>query len=557
MNRPAFVRGVAVVGVAVLVAALLVGEGVRDGLPVGTRTVDADGTWWFQWWVADAWRTGGSLMHTDRLFFPFGKDVLVHTGANVLDALLVAPFRAPLGPTGSWNLLVAAVIATNALVAGAVASRGGVAAGALGAVLGGLHPVLLHEIGQGRPTQAVVAPLVAALALGDGALRTGGTARLLAAGGLLALQGWFYWFYGLFGALALTVCAYTAFWRAPPGSRRTVVMRAALVLGVAALCAAPVAGPLALAAVRGEAPGLLDLGRLWREQVSYTQEGDAVPLTVLAGWGEAGIPRAAGFAPDGPVLTLGALLLAAAAPGRWRVCAVFAVLFAFGPALAGVPNPVFYAVTALLPPLARLWWPVRALVLLVPIAVFGLAHLGRHAGAGRAARVAAALLAVALIAEPVARGAVPLGTWSPSVPPSVALLAEAPRRAAVVLPLAQDQTALLYQAATGAPLLNGMYERTSAFVPPQIRALHDENSFLRSLSRALVDPRADLGFTEADRNAFVELGYGWIVVRRTALGAPEGPRARVAVRRLREMLGAPRAEDDAVFVWELPSAGSR
>jgi hypothetical protein len=69
--------------------------------------------------------------------------------------------------------------------------------------------------------------------------------------------------------------------------------------------------------------------------------------------------------------------------------------------------------------------------------------------------------------------------------------------------------------------------------------------------------RADLGFTEADRNAFVELGYGWIVVRRTALGPPEGPRARVAIRRLREMLGAPRAEDDAVFVWELPSAGSR
>jgi len=358
-------------------------EGALTGAPVGEGTVDAIGTWWFQWWVADTLSSGASFLFTDLLFYPFGKDVLAHTGANVLDALMIAPVRIGLGPADAWNLLVAGVVATNALAAGAVARRGGALPGVLGALLGGLHPYLLHELGQGRPTQAIVAPLIAALVLGDAGIRAGGIGRLVAAGVLLALQGWFYWFAGLFGALALGVLGAAAAWEAGP-RRAVAVGRLLLSLAVAAALAAPVAGPLALSAARGEASGLIDVSRWIADGTTVTREGDIVRLTVLGGSGEAGVHDRRGFLADGPTIGLGVLLIAALAPWRWRIIGLLALFFAFGPSVGGVTNPVYVAVAALCPPLARLWWPVRALALLVPVAVVGLASLGRARREGSA-----------------------------------------------------------------------------------------------------------------------------------------------------------------------------
>ncbi len=547
--------------VAIGLAACVVVEGALAGAPVGEGTVDAIGTWWFQWWVADTLSTGSSFLYTDQLFFPFGKDVLAHTGANVLDALLVAPVRLALGPVAAWNLLVAAVVATNGLAAGLVARRGGALAGVLGAILGGLHPYVLHELGQGRPTQAIVAPLLGALVLGDTGLRRGGIGRLVAAGALLALQGWFYWFAGLFGALALAVLGAGAVWDARP---RGVVSagRLLVALGVAAALAAPVAGPLAVSAARGEASGLIDVSRWLADGTTVTREGDFVRLTVLGAAGEAGVLDRGGFLPDGPILGLGVLLLAALAPWRWRIVGLLALLFAFGPSIGGVTNPVYVAVAALCPPLARLWWPVRALSLLVPVAAVGLAALGRARRTDAPGQFAAALrrvptaalgigLAVVLGGEVVARGLLPFGTWQPRVPEGVAVLAESPKGAAIVLPWGYDQTPLLYQTTTGVPLFNGMYERTAAFVPDALRALQRENGFVSALMVVPVDPRAVTPYTEAEKAAFVALGYRWVVLRRAATGPPDGARARGVLRRLTQMLGAPRVQDADVYVWDL------
>lgn len=558
MSRPG-PRGAAwaVVAVAAVATALTVAEGAATGAPLGHGTIDAIGTWWFQWWVADAVTTDASLLHTDRLFFPYGKDVLAHTGANLLDALLVAPIRATLGPVAAWNTLVGVIVATNALAAGLVARRGGVWTGAAGAALGAFNPVVLHELGQGRPTQAILAPLIGALVLGDAGLRRGGAGRLVAAGALLALQGWCYWFSGLFGALALTVLGLSGVVgaaRASDGtaSARAVLGRLAILLFVAAAVAAPVAGPLALAAARGDAPGLLDVARWWTDGVVVTREGDPVRLTVLGGLGEAGLAGRGGFASDGPVLGLVALGLALAAPGRWRLVAVLALVLALGPTVAGVPNPVYITLAMICPPLARLWWPVRALTLLLPVAVVGLSALGARARTSlRGEGVLAGIVAVGLVLEPAARGLLPLGTWRPEVPAGISVLAEAPEGAAVVLPWGHDQAPLLYQAETGAPLLNGMYERTAAFVPAALRALQRDNTFLAALILAPVDPRADLAYADADRTAFVALGYRWVVLRPAALGPLDGPRARGALRRFRQMLGVPRVDDADVIVWDL------
>src|SRR5687767_8480568 len=154
-----------VLAASAVLGVVLVGPAAVDGALAGAANVDAYGTWWFQWFVAEALAAGRSLARTDLLFFPWGKDIFAHTGSNVADAALVAPVRWLLGPAWAWNALYFAAIAGNAAAAGlALLFRGAGRAGALaGAAVAGLHPYVLYELGQGRPTQALLAPLLVAL----------------------------------------------------------------------------------------------------------------------------------------------------------------------------------------------------------------------------------------------------------------------------------------------------------------------------------------------------------------------------------------------------------
>ena len=84
--------------------------GAPTTLAAGEARVDALGSWWFQWLVERAIFHGESLLHTDTLFFPWGKDILRDTGANILDAALIAPARLAFGAAVAWNLLYLSLI---------------------------------------------------------------------------------------------------------------------------------------------------------------------------------------------------------------------------------------------------------------------------------------------------------------------------------------------------------------------------------------------------------------------------------------------------------------
>ena len=47
------------------------------------------------------------------VFFPYGKDIYGHTGANILDAILAAPLREWMGPTLSYNVFILLSLAFN------------------------------------------------------------------------------------------------------------------------------------------------------------------------------------------------------------------------------------------------------------------------------------------------------------------------------------------------------------------------------------------------------------------------------------------------------------
>jgi hypothetical protein len=517
----------------------------------GAATVDTYGTWWFQWWVADAAARGVSPFQADVLFFPWGKDILTHTGGNLLDVAALLPVRWVLGPAVAWNTLVFAAIVTNALAAGAWARRlgGGLAAVLLAQVLVGLHPFVLNELVHGRPTQAILAPLLLALAFGDHAMRTGSWRDTARSAGFLALAGWIYWYAASFGALALCVLALSSLGKARPFGARTLT---GVGFGSLLLCA-PLVVPLVLALTRGEVPGLLPLDRWIAGVQDYTNaQGGGIQVATLAPTGVATLHSGRGEVAEGVVLGLVGVLLALAAPRRWIGVGLFALAVAVGPFPFDLRNPVYLGLVTALPPYERLYWPVRAVAVLAAVGVVGIvAGLGRVPERWRVG--VAALVGAALVGEGLARGTLPIGRWRADVPEAVACVSEG-GGAGLVLPYGVDQLALVWQSVHGAPMLNGMAERSASLVPAGQRALRTENGWLRAVLTLPADPRADVAWTEAEKAAVAALGYRWVILRPDALEEEGGrisaqSRARAAKRALVPLLGPPVLDREDVVIY--------
>ena len=125
---------------------------------LGSDHVDMWGTHWFYWMFEQRLLQGEPFAHTDLLFYPWGKDVYLHTGGNVLDALLAFPFRWSLGDTLGFNVFVLAILTTNGISGGwLVHSMGaGLVASVVVGILAALQPYVLAELAEGRLTQSIL-----------------------------------------------------------------------------------------------------------------------------------------------------------------------------------------------------------------------------------------------------------------------------------------------------------------------------------------------------------------------------------------------------------------
>lgn len=537
---------------AILLGLVVVGGALANPTSwlAGESNVDAWGSWWFQWWVAHALGNGVSPMHADVLFFPWGKDILRHTGGNVLDVALLTPVRWLLGPQVAWNTLVFAAVATNAWAAGHHAKRlgAGLAVVLVAEVLVGLHPFVLHELRLGRPTQAILAPLLFALAWGDDALRTGDRRVTAGAAAMLALTGWFYWYAAAFGAIALGVLALAGPLRGTGGLLRRLGTYTAIGAGSFVLTS-PLVVPLGISLMRGDVPGLLPLDQ-WIAGVQdfTTAEGTSVRISTISQTGGAGLLSAKGWEQDGFVLGLATVLPMLLAPRRWIAVALVTLAIAAGPFPLGVQNPIYLLFVEVLSPFERLYWPIRAVAVLASVCVVGIAAVERLPPVAR--RLALAGLVVAGVAEPLLRAGFPIGRWKVEIPEALDCL----EGAGVVLPYGTDQLPLVWQTLHEAPMLNGMAERSKSLVPAEQQSFRADNTWIAALLRAPADPRDETEYTEADKAAVAELGYRWIVLRPTELletGSRASPRDRLrgTLRRLRTLAGAPVLETDDVVIY--------
>lgn len=579
---------VLVCAVAVALLALVFGPGLSawGTAYVGADDVDTWGTQWFYWVIGRRILEGEPVAHTGLLFHPWGKDVYLHTGGNVLDAAMALPFRFLLGPQLGYNVFVLAVLLANGLGAAALCRELGaprLGAGLLGALVV-VDPYTLGELEGGRPTQAVLVFVFLFWRDWLRLARGGSWGVALRAGLWLGLTGLCYWFYAIFGAMAALLTAPVLLL----GQPRMVPLFGRMVVAglLSATVALPLAWPMLQALGAQQVPGMLALDQLTATPPTLvTREGWDVGLHVLEP-----VSRRIGFIfGDGEVLrfvadhrAMSTPLLVAAVLGlvlqrdRRSVALgcvlVLGLLLATGPQLGpdGPVDFIYIGLTEAIGPLRRLWWPSRALVLVVVAGVAGaallLARLEKRPGV---AAVVAGLLVGSAAVELHASGPVPLSMASAEVPDVYRCLASAERGALIELPYGGKPARLHYQAVHGQPLFGGMLEDNPVFAPSDHVALREDNTWLLALFAAF-EPggRSGKGASEvrleADRAALGELGFRYVLVdhqevraRLEAIGNIKGAQRQVRMVRVRMsgLLGSA-AYDDGTHALYLPWGGS-
>ncbi len=576
---------VILVALAVVAACLLWWAGPRLGSHfIGIPAVDHHGTQWFYWLVDQKWREG--LAHTELLFHPWGKDLTLHSGANLLDAWLALPLRRVLGPVAGYNIFLLSGLAFSGWAFSRLAREfveDRLAVG-LASLLFACSPFVLYEAVEGRPTQAILGLLPLFLLQAWRAGSRAGLRAPLLAGLLLALLGYQYWYYAFFAGLSVVGLGA---WRllmpgAEAGGRARILGRHLLMAWLALLLVAPVVLPLLLRTeLGGEVPGLYRTD-LWGLDavVPVTAEGHRVgllswqPLLGQSGFllqDSAGAQR---FLGHQQLHSLGALILLVfffSRPGRLDrggFLALFlgAALLATGPLLllggSYLVQPAYLGLAKSLGFLQRLWWPSRAFAVLDVLLLLALAVvLGRSVGAPRAGRAAvAAGLVLAWLSGLGRAGLAPLPAWDATVPAGYRCLAQGEPGAIIELPWGWTQAHLYHQTAHGRPIMGGMLERNPVFSPPEAQALREQNSFVSALLEG-AGAAGSTRVTPGDRDRVWDLGYRWVVLQRDAY-VPAGGEAELALRtrqrrvqtRLVEILGAPVWADARVWIWPLDPA---
>lgn len=552
---------------------------------LGAERVDAYGTHWFYWFVGREMAAGSGFGHTDLYFFPFGKDIYSHTGANVLDAIVAQPFYAALGPVSGYNVFCLFAILINGLAALPLMAQFSESRAArfFGATFYALNPFLLFELKEGRPTQ-VFQPFLPLFFYHLLRFESAGWKHALWGALHLALTAFTYWFYAIFaGMVAVVHFAQRAVLH--PDPRRFFGRHA--VAGLVSLAfVTPAALPLILSTMASDTPGLLVEPRWpFLTLETLTIEGVDIGLNTFQP-----VLRASGFLVDRPdgsatfspnaiVLTLTQVALVglglALSRHRWVLGAMLgaALTLSVGHLVwlgdGAIPNPLYVLAVKIVPFMRRLWWPGRALalaaLLIGVLAAAGLGEIARRRGA--VAGFLAGMLALASFGVELSRdGYLPYPTWNAAIPPGYQCLAKGEPGAIIELPYARSQSHLYYQTAHGRPMLGGMVEDNPVFTPAEQRALLEENSFLRLLIALGRSPRSPGTYTAEDAEAVRALGYRYVVVQhrlymsassaRTSVDTSIGEHSGALLRRLADLLGRPVYVDPDVTVfapWGDPS----
>ena len=546
---------------------------------LGIEYVDHYGTQWFYWFVEYTLREHINPAHTDLFFHPWGKDIYAHTGANVLDAYLALPFRWLLGPVLGYNLFVLFGWALSGFAFYLLAKEvcEDKLAAALAAVFYSHQPYILLEIAEGRPTQGITLFPVLFFWFTWRSATHKGWKNPVAAGIMMAISGYQYWFYALFGGIAAFAHGLArTIW--PPGDKSDrwwILWRHGLIALVALILVAPSAAPMVIATSTGDdIPGLLDTN-LWSVFGAPPITREDLRIGIFS-WQP--LRRALGFlviddddnerflAQDlaFPWVLLPILFAWYRRPGRMTRGVTLATLISLtiisiGPTLLvgnlGLPNLVYIYLIKAVSFLKRLWWPSRCILYIAMVTSMVMAVVMARIRTMGPRLQAAGLLAITAWWAADLRDiqVLPFATWDAAVPQGYRCLAQSKDRGALIeLPYAWTQAHLYYQTVHERPLLGGMLEDNETFTP---REFTDFRTNSPMVSRLLYgDPiGVPLIWDDKAPKEVKDLGYRYVVVQKDAFYNAEDPdgsgRLVVLMGELERSLGAAVYNDGRLAIY--------
>ena len=550
---------------------------ISRGAFVGRASVDAWGTQWFYDWAGGliSGDTPG-LMHSDALFYPWGKDIYAHTGGNVFDALLAWPFRAVFGEAIGYGLFIAVVMLCNGGAVAWVTRRLGAGrwGAALAGVLGVCNPFALHELQAGRPTQALLCFAFVAVGAAFVTWERWDPKIWLIGTVALALTGLTYWFNALFvgGAIGLLLPLALVM----PGTVQVRKRRFGGLVGMLALSGVlvlPAIWPMLSAWSGGQVPGVLDTSLLsgsnWRP---VTKEGFATGLHVLDLFGgHSGffVPTDGGlaFVPGDLILPFAMCALLVVGAVRYRgglrvpslILIVFGLILAVGPQWRpelGPPNVAFVWLIDGLPLFDRLWWPVRALMLVHCVAAFAVAWIVADDDRRWIRWGIVVFASVAFIGELAVAKLTPLDAWSPEPSATYDCLSRATDGGVLELPYGAPEDHVFRQRQHGRPIFGGMFDDNPVFSPVGQRAFRESSHAFKALQQWASEGMGP-PFRKSALSELEGIGIRYIVLDGEAIDGASGSRGRKmrSLRfKFRDWLGAPVA-DDGRFVLYAPFGG--
>ncbi len=472
---------------------------------------------WLMVWVADQLRTGGSILHNDRYYWPVGDSPWL--AGNGSEGFAYLPWHLLFGwPVASTVHLVSLVF-LNGVAAYAIARASGASgpAALAAAPSGALLVYAVQELGAGRFTQVSLCWLGFFCAAWIRLLVRPGTGRALLAAFLLAWTCLFYWYYGFFGVVAGALLLGAKLIADRGASRATLVALAVFAVAFLLLIS----------------PLLWIFLDNWTGIVGTAEDVFPHPEAMQdATW--PGIPfLATGGRHSGRALPLSTCLLALVAliPRRggdlapsWPRWGLLVVALFFAGLMAGplLPHGPYQWVYGLAGPLRRFWWPYRHVVVLNLALIALAAHgLDRLFGAGRARAVVGVALALSIPLQLTVQDAPWHSQFTRAeVPvPFYVSLAETPGTILLEPPLspqiASAQTQLIYQLDHHKQLLTGHALWVDRVRPAAWDSFVAGNSFLAQLQKL---ERAELAgtftFDPAHLRSLLDGGNRVIVINR-------------------------------------------
>ena len=520
--------------------------------------VDLYGTVWFYDWVRISLESGELSGFTNWFFYPDGKDIFSHTGSNIIDAILSIPFQWIFGER-YFGIFIAFLMALNVatlrrLLVEFQVSQFAVLASSIVWVL---NPFVISELNLGRPTQILLFPSFIALTIWHRMLTVDDVSSKdkMLLGCSVALQGWCYWFYGMFLVLFLTM--YSLFYsRGSFNQIRMMIGRVWISILVCVLCILPAFLSMVNSAQQGDVPGVMDVASMSMREMSeqlvpwirgyHLQEPLGHPLirTWLLG-----------------AMTL-VIILSRTISSALLAASLLLWMVATGPWMSGGDTPYlnwFYLwLMKWVPFFERLWFPYRAMSYVWIGTVIGFAHsfsvITQQTSRLQRFGLISGLMLVGL-GDLVYVRSFPL-THTETKPSSVIQCIEGPY---IELPIGFAHPSMMWQGQIRHPSFGGMGENGLTFLP-QGYLNRLQNPFIEALKSKSLIVNSRKQFSPFDKDRVVAIGFEYVLWDRSITEQERMKRSAGSNRPLEvfgiqehlvDILGEPICENAQYLVFSL------